>query len=200
MLIAIEGVSAAGKTTRASRYAPAVLGEITGTPPPGDLEQIGEYWTDQHARRWRQGLELETEHSVVCFDTDPLKLHYAWCLWQIGKGHRDEWLATIRATRQRLLKQEIGFVDAVLFLDPEPATLRRQKETDSSRQRRNFELHLQLLEPLRRWYTLLETLAPGRVLFNAHQSADIPLATPRPDRYSVDLFDELLNAADQPPH
>ena len=42
MIIAVEGESAAGKTTWASRYAPAVVEELTGAAPPAGSEQIGD--------------------------------------------------------------------------------------------------------------------------------------------------------------
>src|SRR5690349_3550541 len=132
MLIAIEGVSAAGKTTWASRYTPAVVEELTGPAPVTGVEQVGEYWSGRHAERWRRGLALEAEYTLACFDTDPLEIYYAWCLWQIGKGERDQWIATVRATRQRLLNREIGFVDRVVFLEPAEAVVRRQKESDVS--------------------------------------------------------------------
>lgn len=199
MLIAIEGVSAAGKTTWASRYKPAVVEELTGTAPETDIEQIAEFWSKRDSERWQRGVTLEAEHSIACFDTDPLKIHYAWCLWQNGQGNRDQWTTRVRATRRRIVQRQIGFVDQIIFLDPTKAVVREQKKNDLSRHRRNFENHIQLQEPLRRWYQLLEQLAPGRVIFNAHELKCLPVVETRPDRYSIELFDAFINAADQRP-
>jgi hypothetical protein len=37
------------------------------------------------------GMELEPKHKVVCFDTDPLKTHFSWRLWQDGKRPAQRW-------------------------------------------------------------------------------------------------------------
>ena len=197
MLIVAEGISAAGKTTWASRYAPAVVDELSRKAPSSDVCEIGRYWSDRHSERWQRGLQLERLHGVACLDTDPLKIHYAWCLWQIGQGSRDAWTATVEATRLRLAEQQIGFADRIAFLEPSDEAVRRQKANDTSRRRRHFEMHVLLYEPLRRWYGMLEDLAPGRVIFNAHEVPDLAPCSPRNDRYSVELFDAFINAADR---
>ena len=136
-------------------------------------------------------------HEVVCFDADPLKIHYSWCLWQIGKGPRDQWTANVEAARERIAQKQLGFADRILFLEPAEQVVRRQKEKDRIRRRGNFETHLRLREPLRRWYALLESLAPGRVVFNAHQTQEAPPGPLRTDRYDLALYDALVEAADR---
>ncbi|WP_341645285.1 hypothetical protein [Thauera sp. SDU_THAU2] len=197
MIIAIEGVSAAGKTTWASRYAPAVVDEITTAPPTADDASVAQYWSDENSERWRRGLELERTHDIVCFDTDPLKIHYAWCLWQIGSGSRETWMANVQATRKRISEKQLGFADQIVFLDPPEQTIRLQRTNDKTRLRRSFETHIRLYEPLRRWYLQLETLSPGSVLFNAYQAQDWTPARLRADRYELELFDALIDAADR---
>jgi thymidylate kinase len=198
MLIVVEGVSAAGKTTWVSQYAPAVVGETTAPEPAqgSSAGEIGQYWSDRHAERWQRGLELEIAHATACFDCDPLKIHFAWTQSQVGRNTREEWIATVQATRRHLVNRRIGFADRVVFLDPAVEVIRRQKENDATRRRGNFELHISLYEPLRRWYATLEALAPGRVVFNGHQVRERPAATSRPDRYSVELFDAFIAAVD----
>ncbi|HZX16976.1 MAG TPA: hypothetical protein VFF22_08965 [Pseudomonas sp.] len=200
MIIVVEGVSAAGKTTWASRHSPAVVSELTGHPPDTDnVTALGQYWSDRHSERWQHGLALEHVHKVVCFDTDPLKIHYAWCLWQIGKDSRAAWMADVEASRERVAQKRLGFADQIVFLEPPEEVVRQQKANDKVRRRSNFETHVRLYEPLRRWYMLLETLSPGRVVFNAHQAPDSTSMTLQADRYSLQLFDALIDAADQPP-
>jgi hypothetical protein len=181
MLIVIEGISAAGKTTRATHYAPAVVPELACPAPVGDDAAVGEYWSARHTERWLAGLALEQIHGTACFDTDPLKIHYAWCLWQTGHGTRATWLATVQATRARLLRREIGFADVIV--------LQRQ---GTRRRRGNFAINVQLQAPLRRWYALLESLALGRVVFEGHLQPHVAGGVPREDRYSVDLLDALV--------
>ena len=195
MLIVIEGISAAGKTTRASQFAPAVVPELVCPAPVGDDAAVGEYLSDRHAERWQAGLALEQAHGTACFDTDPLKIHYAWCLWQTGHGTRARWLATVQATRARLLRREIGFADLIVLLEPDEAQVREQQRQDTRRRRSNFAIHVQLREPLRRWYSMLESLAPGRVVFEGHLQPPVAGGEPREDRYSVALFDAFVDAA-----
>jgi len=85
-----------------------------------------------------------------------------------------------------------------VFLDPPEDVVRRQKVNDTMRRRSNFEMHLRLHDPLRRWYRLLEALSPGRVVTDARPGRPLPQATPRPDRYNLQLFDALVAAADRP--
>lgn len=197
MIVVVEGISAAGKTTFASRYAPAVVDELKACLPRTDnIAALGQYWSDLHSKRWLHGLEMERTHDVVYFDTDPLKVHYAWCLWQIGENRRDEWIATVQATREHIKRRQLGFADRIVFIEPSDEQVRQQKANDYTRRRRNFDSHLRLREPLRRWYELLETLAPGRVVFNAHQRPQSMPDRLRVNRYDLQLFDELIDAAD----
>jgi hypothetical protein len=198
MIVVIEGISSAGKSTWASQFVPAVVDEVTGLVPPEDIAAAAQYYGDRNSERWLRGLELERTHAFVCFDTDPLKIHYTWCLWQIGKVPRNVWLANVEASRERIAKKHLGFADQIAFLEPSEDVIRRQKDSDQTRQRRNFETHVRLGEPLRRWYVLLESLAPGRLVFNAHQNQDLKPRFLRTDRYSLELFDALISAADRP--
>ena len=199
MIVVVEGVSAAGKTAWASRFAPAVIDEITGQPlDSNDVAAAARYWADRHCERWQIGLELECNHEAVCFDTDPLKIHYSWCLWQIGINSREAWLANALATRERIAQKQLGFADLIVLLEPAEDVVRQQKLNDTTRRRGNFEMHLRLAAPLRRWYTLLENLSPNRVFFNAQQVQELPTMKMRADRYSLELFDSLINAANHP--
>jgi AAA domain len=200
MLIVVEGVSAAGKTTWASRHASAVINEATGPAPnTTDTSAVGMYWSDKHSERWQSGLELEHMHAVVCFDTDPLKMHYPWCLWQTGQSTREVWMSSVEASRVRVAEKQLGFADRVILLEPPEDIVREQKIHDATRRRSSFEAHLRLRKPLRHWYELLEDLSPGTVVFNGHQTHELIPAQLRANRYSLQLFDSLIKAADHLP-
>ncbi|WP_159917639.1 hypothetical protein [Pantoea sp. 18069] len=83
---------------------------------------MGRFWSDRHSERWLRGLELERAHDIVCFDTDPLKIHYGWCLWQIGNGSREEWLANVASSREHVAQRRLGFADRIAFLEPPERT------------------------------------------------------------------------------
>lgn len=200
MLIVVEGISAVGKTTWASRYGPMVVDEISGNPPEdSSVTAAGQYWSERHSERWQLGLALEQGHKIVCFDTDPLKIHYSWCLWQIGEGSREAWMATVESSRELIVQKRLGFADRVLFLERSEEEVRLQRANDITRRRGNFETNVRLCKPLRHWYQMLETLSPGSVVFNAHQATDPTPTHLRADRYNLQLFDALINAADRHP-
>jgi hypothetical protein len=200
MIIVVEGVSAAGKSSWASRYAPAVLNEISGSPSEEmDIAAVGQFWSDKQSERWQRGLKLEQLHGIACFDTDVLKIHYSWCLWQIGQSRREVWLANVLSSRERIAQKQLGFADLIVLLEPPEDVVRQQKANDRMRRRSNFEAHVRLSEPLRRWYMLLDALSPGRVAFNAHQTPELRPIQLREDRYSLQLFDALIDAADLQP-
>jgi hypothetical protein len=91
MIIVVEGISAAGKTTWCHKHAAEVTipetGPCGGAPDPVlDPHGAARFWVEQGARRWTAACEMERSRGITVCDTDPLKLHYAWSLWQIASG------------------------------------------------------------------------------------------------------------------
>lgn len=87
MIVAVEGPSAAGKTTWCKRAAVEFVPEYApiGTGPDGS-DAVGQarYWTDVNTARWSKALDLEDRVQMAICDTDPMKLHYSWCLTRVG--------------------------------------------------------------------------------------------------------------------
>ena len=89
MIVVVEGISAAGKTT----YARS-LGEATWVPefeeqgtPPGPecpAQERAAYWIAHNERRFARALEVEAEHGYAICDTDPFKSHYDWSMARAG--------------------------------------------------------------------------------------------------------------------
>lgn len=63
---------------------------------------------------------MEREKGCAVCDTDPLKLHYSWCLYQIDALPKRQWELQLQATRIALLEKRLGFADAyfVKVIDP----------------------------------------------------------------------------------
>ncbi|MDF2895322.1 MAG: hypothetical protein K0Q46_2108, partial [Rhodococcus erythropolis] len=89
MIVAVEGPSAAGKTTwcrtqlGGQTAAEGFVAEYqpTGREPDGtDLDVQASYWATVNSKRWSQAEELESRTGIALCDSDPLKLHYSWCL------------------------------------------------------------------------------------------------------------------------
>lgn len=76
MIVAVEGLSAAGKTTWCRRHAVDFVAEYvpTGTEPDGtDLAAQAAYWVAINSQRWDNARRLEQQTGLAVCDSDPLK-------------------------------------------------------------------------------------------------------------------------------
>lgn len=198
MIIVVEGISAAGKTTwcrsHAQQYLVAETFPADRKSQPERGSATAQYWTDWNAKRWNDALltEARTGHAVC--DTDPLKLHYLWCLFQAGVAEETQWELQRHATRQAILERKLGFADAYFVKVIDPVIARRQSDTDTSRIRDRFDLHVQLQPHLVRWYGQLKAVLCGRVCWTLPERG-LPFETmARNDRrYDVAVFDALID-------
>jgi hypothetical protein len=98
----------------------------------------------------------------VVLDGDPLKLWYPFAEHVQGEITDASWRSAIDAARRDVERGELGFADVVLYADPGVDELRRRKEGDPSRTRRNFERHTAMAPSFRRWYEALADADTGR--------------------------------------
>lgn len=202
MIVVIEGISAAGKTSWCRRHAAGrcvpETGPVGGAPDRAtDPHAAARFWAAANARRWQAALALESASGCAVCDTDPLKLHYVWTLWRIGAATEAQWRAECTATREQIAAQRLGFAGryCVRAIDADQA--RRQRDGDPTRTRRHFELHLRLQAPLIDWYRTLASVFPDRVQFDWPDTGEFeadPAAAPDPLRYALDRFDALVAA------
>lgn len=151
-----------------------------------------------NSSRWAEALELERSNGVAVCDSDPLKLHYSWCLAAIGVGPWERFQLELQRCRTALAAGRLGFADLVLVSTASDEQLRRQKTADSSRLRRSFDLHVRLREPLLAWYATLEAVSPGRVRWALPEHDDeLTGARPLAVRADPTLLDAFV---DQLPH
>ncbi len=197
MIVAVEGPSAAGKTTWCRATGAPFVAEyaLTGREPDGsDPVAQASYWAQVNVRRWTQALGSEESTGVAVCDSDPLKLHYSWCLAAVGAAPLVRFENELTAVREMFAQRRLGFADVVLLSVPDPEQLVRQRDGDRTRRRGHFELHARLAEPLTQWYAGLERLDPGRVLDGFPRELDIAtLPKPRADRHDVGLLDSLID-------
>lgn len=164
-------------------YAP------TGSEPDGtDRDRQASYWTTVNSQRWRCAVELERCSNVVLCDSDPLKLHYSWCLARVGADSRARFAAELREVRAALADGGLRLADLVLVSIPPLELLRRQREADSSRRRRSFELHARLAEPLRDWYEAMDQAGVAQV----HWPFSRSVAAAAPDALQRNRSDPLM--------
>ena len=142
--------------------------------------------------RWQDALDMELRTGLAICDTDPLKLHYTWCLWQIGEATEQQWQLSVQAVRATIERREIGFADAYFVKTIDPDLARAQARADMTRRRRKFELHLRLQPSLLKWYEVLATVLPDRVHFGF---PDRLPASGKMERYlGLGAFDDLIAA------
>lgn len=143
MIVVVEGISAAGKTTWCRSHAKPYL--IPETFPDDRKAQpetglaTARYWTDWNAKRWRDALVMERARGHAVCDTDPLKLHYSWSLSQIGVLPKSQWDLQLQESRQAITERKLGFADAYFVKIIDPITARQQSDADPSRVRDRFE-------------------------------------------------------------
>jgi len=187
MIIVVEGPSAAGKTTWCAQHAGAWLPE----PGRGPIEEV----LRNQADRWRRAVAADAAGEVVVLDGGPFKLYYSWAAWRLGVMSKDEWDVTVETTRHQFVNGDFGLADLVLYSDPGEKELRRRKEADRTRSRRNFELHTTMRPFFRQWYESVSRLDPKRVIWeHPEEGLTQNLLSPgrRESRSAPQLFDRLL--------
>jgi hypothetical protein len=197
MIVVVEGITAAGKTTWCRRHGQRITvwepsSRLRHLAPPGSSPEAAPFWAEIQSRRWATALRIEHRAGAAVCDTDPLKLHYVWALWQVGHAERAHFERQAAAVRRCLVLGRLGFADLAVVAQADEATARANARQDRSRTRSGFDLHVGLGEPLHRWYAALDELAPGHVVWSL-PDADLP-ALPlrsRATRSDVDLFDRL---------
>ena len=195
MILVVEGISASGKTTwcteQGGQYVIAEHGRLEGVPErASDPVAAAVFWAERNVDRWQAALAMETRGAWALCDSDPLKLHYLWCLWQIGEASTNDWLTELAATRDTVAQGRIGFADAYIVGRIDPQLARQRARADTTRRRSNFELHVRLQQALLTWYAAIEHVLPGSV--HVGFPAKMPAAQPRDDRYPLAAFDRMI--------
>jgi hypothetical protein len=202
MIVAIEGASAAGKTTWCRLHCPDVC--VPETPENiaapdlyDDPAVVARFWVEHACANWQYALAVEREHGLAVCDGDPFHLYFAWALRQVGE--LDGRLFTIERElyRSALLQQRIGLVDRVFWLEVEAEELRRRAADDHSRRRKRHELYLRLVPWMKAWYAVREELAPSSVRpLDTDLCIEELKASVSVDRYNLALFDRWIAAAE----
>ncbi len=202
MIVVVEGISAAGKTTWCQHHATQYL--IKESYPekrpdrqagPGEAARI---WTDWNCRRWSEAVAMERDLGVAVCDTDPLKLHFIWAMRQIGEVAESHWTAQLKFTRQALYDRRLGFADRYLFKQISPDVAQAQRDHDASRSRPNFDLHLRLSSSLVDWYETLADTMPGLVRWELPEGLPTTDGKTNPFRYDIAVFDRFVDLLPRP--
>ena len=165
-VVCLEGPSAVGKTTLAAALArecgAAVVAELDAGPAP-PVGQSAAWFVEQHAALWRCAQGLTSSAPLVVLDGDPFK-----GFWYNRVYAEEGWEgvdAVAPLYRAQVERGALAFPDLYVVLTASVEELRRRRDADATRRRRNFDKHLRLVEPLRRYFSALREAAPARVIF-----------------------------------
>ena len=143
MIVVAEGPTAAGKTTWAATLpAQHVIPETGRIEVPATMSdaQHATFWNEVNCDRWSKSTGVESATGLAVCDTDPLKLHYDYCLARIGAAAWARFERGVAEAEAAIEEQRLGVADLVVVRVPDDDTLARQRDSDQSRRRRNFEL------------------------------------------------------------
>ena len=166
MKICFEGPSGIGKTTISNRFEKdcKVIPEVNALFRSEENE--GGWWYYQKQIERYQLSELA---DCAIFDGDIFQpLWYNWS-YNYPEGYFS--LEEMFSFYQRELQQgNMDFPDLYIIFKATEQELRLRKERDPSRQRRNFEKHLKLIETQPQYFGFMQTRFPGLVKFMAYDS------------------------------
>lgn len=165
-MLCLEGPSAVGKTSLAAALAreagAAVVPELDAAEAP-PVPASAVWFADRHAEQWQRVLARAATAPLVVLDGDPLKgLWYNWVYAAEGWPGED---VVAPLSRARIAAGVLGAPDLYVVLGATEAQLRERRASDPTRTRRNFEAHLRLVEPQRRYFSALAAADPDRVLW-----------------------------------
>jgi hypothetical protein len=168
MIVAIEGPSAAGKTTWCQSHVPHVCvkeapADIAAPDLFGDPMEVARFWVGYAVQNWQRALAIEQEHGIAICDGDPFHLYYSWALWKSGALAETLFEVESELYRNAFEKKQIGFVDHVLWLEAPVDELRRRARNDSTRRRKRHEIYLALVPWMKAWFQERERILPGTV-------------------------------------
>jgi hypothetical protein len=127
-------------------------------------------------------------------------LHYVWSLWRTGQTSELAWTHQRDTARSAFGEGRYALADLIFVANVDDATLRARRAADPTRTRRNFEIHVRLRDSTLRWYSAIDRLEPGRVVFGLpdHGLPSTLLAKgPRLMRSGPELFDRLMSELEQ---
>ncbi|MEM7102876.1 MAG: chloramphenicol acetyltransferase [Bacteroidota bacterium] len=152
-IICFEGPSGVGKTTLAQMLS----GDFNIIPEVNQLfersENEHEYW--YYERQLERYTIAKNANKPTIFDGDIFQpIWYNWvCNYPANFLGNKETHAWYKAKIEQGL---IKFPNLYIIFDTNEKDLRTRKENDTTRTRRNFEKHLKIIAPLRRYYKFLE--------------------------------------------
>lgn len=90
------------------------------------------FWNDVNCARWSKTVGVEESTGLAVCDTDPLKLHYDYCLARVGATDWGRFDCGVAEAEKAIAEERLGIADLVVVHLPDDETLARQRESDRS--------------------------------------------------------------------
>lgn len=164
-LICLEGASAVGKTSTSREFAKTtntfVIPEVNLLFERPTVESKT-WYLERQIDRWQMAQEKLEMYDNVILDGDIFQpLSYNWCY---DFNIYNQSLDFIADFYQNEMKEgRIKFPDRYFYLYTDQENLKYRKRNDCTRKRGNFEKHLEIVEPHRRYYKALNSFIPHYV-------------------------------------
>lgn len=118
------------------------------------------WYFEKQVERWKIAVQKSEQYKLIILDGDIYQpLSYNWCFhFEIF----DQPLSLIENFyKDKLVNREIGFPDQYFYLYTNDEELRKRKESDETKRRRNFEKHLYISKSFQRYYENLNNVTDG---------------------------------------
>jgi hypothetical protein len=199
MIIAIEGPSAAGKTTWCRAHCPD--GFVEAAPENldapdlfADPREVASFWVEYNCGLWQKALDLEKKYGVAVCDGDPLHLYFSWSLWKMGALPSTLFELDSVLYRRAIERRQVGFADLILWKDAPAEELRRRAKGDQARKRKRIEIYLGMIPWMNAWYSARDYVLPDTMQSCSDDFSieSLEKSTVSSRRYDVEIMDSLL--------
>lgn len=153
MLISFGGASAIGKTTLCQSFSNTHLIIPEANILFKNEKREREFWYYQKQVERFQLANLSEKDAI--FDGDIFQpIWYNWIYGYPSQFSSKE--ATHQFYLEKIMENEISFPDLYIIFFTNLENLKFRKENDLTRQRRNFEKHLRLINPHKKYFNFLK--------------------------------------------
>lgn len=164
LTICLEGPSAAGKSSLSQALAAGAsalaIPEVNQLfSRPIDPEPC--WYLQRQLERWEMACRPSPGFSLAILDGDVLQP--LWYGWAYGFTNHHSLHELVDFYRPLIANGKLAFPDAYFVLECSVEELRARKAGDATRSRRNFEHHLEFIEPQRKYFRTLQALEPTLV-------------------------------------
>jgi deoxyadenosine/deoxycytidine kinase len=199
-ILCLEGASAVGKSTTckelSKRYGAYIVEEVAVLFPKPNLfgNELMHWILERQIERWNIAISKLDNHNLVVLDGDHIKIWYSW-VYGLETESLDYYS---NYYRKLILDTVIGFPDLYVVLTIDEEELRKRKINDLTRNRGNFEKHINLIEPQKQFFRAIDQLKPNYVQFIEATTIEqnvqsININSHNEDKYSIELFDYMIN-------